>query len=162
MTMDMARLVARSGWSPGWPSGIRCLFSRSTFFCGSRRSSVHAALCATCSSHTPQAVVDQCFTRLQDESYLAFLDTMLVRARPHRVESPVLVLGAERDAILTTHEVQATARAYGGEAEISPRIGHDMMLDDGWEKVADRVDAWARGRREANRVTSQAQLIRPA
>ncbi len=23
-------------------------------------------------------------------------------------------------------------------------MGHDMMLDEGWHKVADRIDAWVR------------------
>lgn len=92
----------------------------------------------------PQETVDLCFACLQDESYLAFLDTMVVLARPHRVQVPVLVLGAERDSIFTVAEVQSTARAYQTEAEIFPGMGHDMMLDTDWRKVADRVDAWVR------------------
>lgn len=91
---------------------------------------------------TPQEIVERCFARLQDESYLAFIDTMIVLARPHRVNVPALVLGAEWDTFFTVREVQATARAYRTEAEIFPGMGHDMMLDEGWHKVADRVHAW--------------------
>lgn len=94
---------------------------------------------------TPQSIVDRCFAHVQDESYLAFLDTMFVLPRPQRVRVPVLVLGAECDSIFTTAEVQATASAYGAEAEIFPGMGHDMMLDEGWHEVADRIDAWLRG-----------------
>jgi pimeloyl-ACP methyl ester carboxylesterase len=105
---------------------------------------------------TPQEVVDPCFARLQDESYLAFIDSMVVLARSHRVKVPVLVLGAGRDTIFTVREMQATAHAYGCEAEIFPGMGHDMMLDDGWPEVADRVDAWLREHRGASCVRSPA------
>jgi len=44
---------------------------------------------------TPRELVDSCDTHLQDESYLAFLGTAAVLARPRRVRVPVLVLGAE-------------------------------------------------------------------
>jgi pimeloyl-ACP methyl ester carboxylesterase len=82
--------------------------------------------------------------RLQDESYPAFLDTIFFALpRPRHVRTPVLVLGAEHDGFLTVHDVERTARAYGTRAEIFARIGHDMMLDAGWESVADRVAAWA-------------------
>jgi pimeloyl-ACP methyl ester carboxylesterase len=57
---------------------------------------------------------------------------------------PVLVLGAELDGFFTLGETRRTARAYRTEAEIFPGIGHDMMLDDGWPGVADRVDGWVR------------------
>ena len=92
---------------------------------------------------TPQQIVDACFDRLQDESYPAYLDTMLFAlARPRRVTAPVLVLGAEKDGVFTIGEVRRTARAYRSEAEIFPGMGHDMMLDVGWQQVADRIDAW--------------------
>ncbi|HET9535713.1 MAG TPA: alpha/beta fold hydrolase [Mesorhizobium sp.] len=93
---------------------------------------------------TPQAVVDDCFERLQDESYLAFIDTMVVLPRPRRVRAPMLVLGAGKDAFFTVDEVRRTALAYGTEAEIFPEMAHDMMLDRDWCKVADRIDAWVR------------------
>jgi pimeloyl-ACP methyl ester carboxylesterase len=65
------------------------------------------------SPYTPQAVVDDCHARLQDESYLAFLEMVLylVRARPRRTKAPVLVLGAERDGFFTAGEIRRTARA---------------------------------------------------
>ncbi len=100
------------------------------------------------SPDTPQGIVDHCFGHLQDESYLAFIDTMVVLARPHRVRVPVLVLGAERDSIFTAAEVRSTARAYRTEAEIFPGMGHDMMLDTDWPKVADRIGWWIRETRK--------------
>jgi alpha-beta hydrolase superfamily lysophospholipase len=93
----------------------------------------------------PLSLAAECMARLQDESYLAFLDTIFFEhARPDRVRSsPVLVLGAERDSIVSTREVEITAQAYRTRAEMVPGIGHDMMLDQGWEGVADRIDRWA-------------------
>jgi alpha-beta hydrolase superfamily lysophospholipase len=96
---------------------------------------------------TQQEIVDSCFARLQDESYLAFIDTMVSLPRPRRIRVPVLVLGAERDSIFTVGEIRRTARAYGTEAEIFPGMGHDMMLDEGWREVADRIGAWVEERR---------------
>lgn len=93
---------------------------------------------------TPQETVDYCFAHLQDESYPAFVDTMVVLSRPHRVQVPVLVLGAERDSIFTVAEIRSTAHAYQTEAEIFPGMGHDMMLDTDWRKVAGRISVWIR------------------
>lgn len=103
---------------------------------------------------TPQKIVDHCFDNLQDESYLAFIDTMIVLPQPKRIRVPILVLGAERDAIITVREVQDTACAYGTEAEIFSGMGHDLMLDEGWQRVAGRVDIWVR---ETLRIGTDAQ-----
>jgi pimeloyl-ACP methyl ester carboxylesterase len=81
-------------------------------------------------------------SRLQDESYRAFLDMLLLdKPRPGRVRTPILVLGAERDTILTHAEIEATARAYATEPTFLP-TAHSMMLDEGWELVADRILTW--------------------
>jgi alpha-beta hydrolase superfamily lysophospholipase len=108
---------------------------------------------------TAHDVVGACHARLRDESYRAFIDMMVpappwprgVRApacapvlAPVGVRAPVLVLGAERDALITVREVERTACAYQTTAEIVPGMGHDMMLDYGWQKVADRVADWIR------------------
>ena len=61
---------------------------------------------------------------------------------PHRVTTPLLVLGAEKDACFSQREVQETARAYGMEAEFFAAMGHNMMLEPGWVGVAERIDEW--------------------
>jgi pimeloyl-ACP methyl ester carboxylesterase len=53
-----------------------------------------------------------------------------------------LPLGAEDDIVFTQREVRATAAAYHTEAEIYPRMAHDMMLEPGWAAVAERIHAW--------------------
>lgn len=94
---------------------------------------------------TTEDVVNDCHARVQDESFLAFVDMLVfVRAHPDRAGVPVLVLGAERDGIISVEEVHRTARAYGTQAEIFPGMGHNMMLEAGWQRVVDRVDAWVR------------------
>jgi len=67
----------------------------------------------------------------------------LVRARPKRVSTPMLVLGAEADGIFSPREIERTARAYGTEPVMLPG-GHDMMLDGSWEAVAERIEVFVR------------------
>jgi alpha-beta hydrolase superfamily lysophospholipase len=83
------------------------------------------------------------FARLQPESFRAELETMLLNLpRPDRVKTPMLVLGAANDRVFSVGEAQATARAYGTEAEMFPDMAHDMMLEPNWKRVADRVLSW--------------------
>lgn len=79
---------------------------------------------------------------LQDESMLGFLDCLaLERVAVNKVRSPVHVIGAADDAIVSAAEVRATARAYGTEALVFDNVAHDMMLDPNWKDVADGVIA---------------------
>jgi pimeloyl-ACP methyl ester carboxylesterase len=85
--------------------------------------------------------------RLQDESYLGFLDMIVLNLpKPGRVKTPVLVLGAARDIIFSPGEVEATARAYKTQPEIFADMAHDMMLEPGWQAVAERILIWIKER----------------
>jgi alpha-beta hydrolase superfamily lysophospholipase len=95
------------------------------------------------SAGMPEERVRSHFSRLQDESYRAYLDMMgLNLPRPKRVRTPLLVLGAADDGLISPSEVEATARAYGTTAEFFPNMAHNMMLEDGWQTVADRILGW--------------------
>jgi pimeloyl-ACP methyl ester carboxylesterase len=61
--------------------------------------------------------------------------------RPERIRAPILVLGGEFDATITTKEVRDTATAYGTTAELFA-MGHNLMLEPGWRAVAERIDGW--------------------
>ncbi|HIE17880.1 MAG TPA: alpha/beta hydrolase [Dehalococcoidia bacterium] len=95
------------------------------------------------SEDMPQELVDSYFARMQDESYLAFLGMLgLELPRLKKVETPLLVLGAAKDTMFYPSEVEATAHAYNTRAEIFPNMAHDMMLEAGWQSVADRIISW--------------------
>jgi pimeloyl-ACP methyl ester carboxylesterase len=100
------------------------------------------------SASMPEEQVNSYQRRVQDESYRAFLDMLaldLVRTkRVNRV--PMLVLGAEHDAIVTQREIRRTAAVYGAEAQIFPDMAHDMMLEPGWQSVAERIGNWLTAR----------------
>jgi non-heme chloroperoxidase len=81
---------------------------------------------------------------MQPESQRAMWDMTffdLPRLRRERCP-PMLVLGAELDILVPQAEVEKAARHYGTEAEIFPGMGHVMMLEAGWQKVADRIIEW--------------------
>jgi len=81
--------------------------------------------------------------RMQAESFRAYLDMIgFDLPQPQKVRTPMLVLGAIEDRMIAQSEVIATAMAYHTSAEFFPAIGHAMMLDVGWETVAERMIAW--------------------
>jgi alpha-beta hydrolase superfamily lysophospholipase len=60
----------------------------------------------------------------------------------HVKRVPMLVLGAELDAIVTPRETRSIAAVYGTEAEVFPDLAHDMMLEPRWPAVAERMLSW--------------------
>jgi len=83
---------------------------------------------------------------LQPESQRAMWDMTffdLSRVRRERCP-PMLVLGAERDILVPPSQTEEVARAYGTQAEVFPGMGHVMMLEVGWQQVADRIIEWVR------------------
>ena len=91
---------------------------------------------------TPEPLVRRYAARLQEESARSGLDGLVKLPRPGRIQAPILVLGAAQDGAVTPAEVRATARAYRTEPDFFDGIGHDMMLEPGWEAVAQRVESW--------------------
>lgn len=94
-------------------------------------------------AQTPEADVAECVARLREESQRLLLDAAFLNTpRPRRVNTPMLVLGAEHDYCLTVKDMHALARSYGTDAEIFPGMGHDMMLEPNWAAVAERIHTW--------------------
>lgn len=116
LTLDLGRLV-RS------PKQVRQLFFR---------------------PETSTAVVEWTVARLQSESFRVFVVNLLSREvpAPHPVDIPILVVGAVQDGLFTPDMVARTAKGWGTEPVMVDGIGHDLMLDDGWERVADLLADW--------------------
>ncbi|MEM7333470.1 MAG: alpha/beta hydrolase [Chloroflexota bacterium] len=94
------------------------------------------------SPETPDSVVEKVFPKLQEESYGAFLDMLLFNLpKPKKIQTPILVLGGTKDYIFSQEEVRKTAVAYNTEPKFFD-MGHNMMMEDGWETVADEMITW--------------------
>ena len=92
----------------------------------------------------PEAEFKEYFSKIQDESFFALWD-MLILNLPHPRKAkgtPILVLGAENDAFFPRAQEERTARAYNTQAEFFPGMAHDMMVEKDWQTVADRIIGW--------------------
>ncbi len=95
------------------------------------------------SDTTDPREIAECFRKLQDESYLSFLDMLLLAPiKPRLVTSPVLVMAAENDRVFYRRDMRKTARAYNHKAVILTDMAHDMMLERNWQKAADVILNW--------------------
>lgn len=94
------------------------------------------------SMNTDKAKVEKYTERFGKESFRAFLEMMFYLPEPKRVKSPLLVVGAANDAIISPRAIKDTGRAYQAEVRIFPGMAHDMMLEDGWEDVARYILEW--------------------
>jgi len=96
------------------------------------------------SNHTSEEVVYKYFSLMQGESHRAILD-MLWFNLPNshlKPQIPIQVLGAENDALFPPSLIEWTATAYETTAHIFPDMAHAMMLEPGWQQVADEILKW--------------------
>ena len=112
------------------------------------------------SEDLPEEELRAYWKQMQDDSYMAYLD-MVALGLPHPagVKTPLLILGAERDNMLSPGQIEATARVYHTQAQIVPAVAHNSMLERQWQGVADRILTWLNDQEAAN---ASAQLAEPA
>ncbi len=95
------------------------------------------------SADMPEEKVRSYFSRLQDESYRAYLDMMgLSLPRPKRVKTPLLVLGGQTTVSFCQGTLRRRRERTARGQRFFPNMAHDMMLEDGWQTVADRILGW--------------------
>jgi non-heme chloroperoxidase len=87
-----------------------------------------------------------CYRRMQPESQRAMWDMTFFNLPLLRRERcpPMLVLGAACDILVPASQAEQAASYFGTQAEVFPDMGHLMMLEAGWQQVADRIITWMR------------------
>lgn len=97
------------------------------------------------SQDLPDELLQEYWKQMQDDSFMAFLDMLgLDLPKPDKINTPLLILGAERDNMIAPSEILATARAYHTQEEIIPGVAHNSMLELQWQRVAERILVWLR------------------
>ena len=93
---------------------------------------VEKARWALFSENLPHELLQNYYGQMNGESFRSLLDELgLSLVRTKRIQTPLLVIGAQNDTVIFPSMVQATARTYGTTAEIFPDMAHDVMLEAG-------------------------------
>lgn len=96
------------------------------------------------SASVSESDVRRYLRRTQRESQRALLDLawpqyLWIRSS---IGLPALVAGAANDAFFFAHAIEEAARFHGVQPKVFAQMAHAMMLEPGWEAVAEHVHAW--------------------
>jgi pimeloyl-ACP methyl ester carboxylesterase len=58
------------------------------------------------------------------------------------IRCPMRVLSAEYDRFVPAKTVAKVARRYGARLDVIPNRGHTVIMEPGWESLADDVATW--------------------
>jgi pimeloyl-ACP methyl ester carboxylesterase len=104
------------------------------------------------SQTTTEADARRHLVRMQRESQRALVDL----AWPQHLwihtsrGIPAMVVGAGRDAFFPAGMVEEAARFHSVAPVMFPDMAHAMMLESGWQSVADAIAAWLAGQRSVH------------
>ena len=94
-----------------------------------------------------EAMLAAWLTRMQAESHRALWDmSMFNLPQLHAMHRPpMLILGAEKDALVPAFLVQSTGHSYGVPAHIFRNMGHAVTHETNWTEVATLLRNWFDG-----------------
>jgi hypothetical protein len=98
--------------------------------------------------NAPKSVSEEGFRRACPESSVALMamGVPLVWLKPSRVASPVLLLASGHDYFFPERAERRTARAYRADFKLYGDMGHNLMVEQGWETVAGDIFEWLKPR----------------
>jgi len=91
----------------------------------------------------PQEPAQQYADRCGSESALAQYQLLFHRpSPPARGNPPMLVLASPQDRLIPLSAIRATAWRYRAQLQQFPGLGHNLMLDDGWQLPLNAMLTW--------------------
>jgi pimeloyl-ACP methyl ester carboxylesterase len=92
----------------------------------------------------PEAVALRHLSRMGGESRSALLEAQAPQPVPPAwgLAKPCVVFGARRDKLVPADSIVRTAAWHAAPFALLEGMAHAMMLDAGWEGLADRLLAW--------------------
>lgn len=94
------------------------------------------------SDNIPEKDLKRHFARVQDGSLRATTEVIYTKVDPTLIKTPVLVLGGDNDFLVSLKDLKVAAKAYNTKEEVFPGMAHNMMLEVGWEAVANQIIRW--------------------
>ncbi|MDR2677943.1 MAG: lysophospholipase, partial [Zoogloeaceae bacterium] len=93
---------------------------------------------------TSTALLEDFRKRMQIESQRAIWDMTMFHlpTLPFGQHPPLFIAGTERDVMVPSFMVLATAHTYGEEARIFPDMGHALTHERDWEIAAAALQGW--------------------
>ena len=81
---------------------------------------------------------------LQDESFLVFLEMGFLKLpKVKQLPVPVIIIGAENDYLISVADTTRMALRYGLPSHIIEGASHCLMLETGWDAVAEDIRKFA-------------------
>ncbi len=78
----------------------------------------------------------------KEEAVRAIIDLEFMKANPHKIHVPLLLIGGESDQMVYPWQIRRTGVVFHTEPVFFPCMGHEMMLEPGWKAVADTILEW--------------------
>ena len=95
------------------------------------------------SRNFPQKKLESYHSRMQTESFISYLDTLLFNLPDTKqIKTRMQILGGADDRLVGPGELLRMSRIYGAQLNILPNLAHNLMLDDGWKRVANTIIDW--------------------
>lgn len=89
--------------------------------------------------------VQQYASRLQDESFLAFLEMVFLKLpRVQQPPVPLKIIGGEKDFLIPAAATLKMGSLYGVKAELLPGASHNPMLESDWKPLVESMDRFFR------------------
>lgn len=94
--------------------------------------------------NAPGPICRRGFAAVSRESSLALMGGGIptVWLRPSRVATPILLTASGHDYFFPEPAQRRTARAYRADFKLYGDMGHNLMVETGWENVAGDILAW--------------------
>jgi pimeloyl-ACP methyl ester carboxylesterase len=108
-----------------------------------RKMDVKAARKVMFSNNFPEEMLEKAILQMQDESFLAFLEMTALKLPDYRkVKTPMLIVGGEKDYLIPEKATRKMAELYQSDPFIVKNAPHNLMMEPGWEKVAEKIETF--------------------
>jgi pimeloyl-ACP methyl ester carboxylesterase len=103
------------------------------------RASAARALISKSAIYTPE----QLHARLTPESAIILLQYLpLFWQAPERIDTVMLLLAGEKDAVVSEHAEKMTADHYGADFAVYEGAAHNLMMEPNHREIARRIHDW--------------------